>query len=254
MHNIDRNMLETRRDESFEADGFEMANFEYQQHETPGFATGWPGEQEDESYESDEVYEDEAYETDGIFDESEEIELAAELLEITDEQELDQFLGNVIGWAARKLRTVVKSPVGQALGGVLKGAISKALPLASGGLGAAVGGPLGGMIGKGFASAAQDVLGLEHESLSDEDREFDGAKQFVRLAGAAVQSAAAADPNIVPPRAIAQSAVSNAARSLAPGLLQPDGQGRTPAMSGMPGRRKSGRWVRRGSRIVLYGV
>src|SRR5262245_10096582 len=53
--------------------------------------------------------------------EAQEIELASELLEITSEQELEQFLGGLFKKVARGVGTFIKSPVGRALGGVLKG-------------------------------------------------------------------------------------------------------------------------------------
>ena len=76
----------------------------------------------------------------------------------------------------------MKSPIGQAVGGVLKGVAKKALPIAGGALGAYFGGPLGAKIGSGLAPAAGSALGLELEALSQEDREFEGGKQFVRFA------------------------------------------------------------------------
>jgi hypothetical protein len=223
MHNIDRTQLE------FDP---EMENLEYEQYE---------------QYEMpSELYE--------VLAESEQMELAAELLEVSDEQELDQFLGKLIRRVGGALRRVVRSPVGQAIGGALKGVAKKALPLAGGALGTFVGGPLGAKIGSGLASAAGNALGLESEVLSQEDREFEGAKQFVRLAANTVQNATSMNAPR-DPRAAAQTAVSQAAQALAPGLLQaaapmpPDTSPRA-----VPAGGRSGRWVRRGNKIVLFGV
>ena len=153
------------------------------------------------------------------------------------------------------LGRVVKSPIGQAIGGALKGAVKQALPLASGALGAFVGGPLGAQIGSGLASAAGQALGLEAELLNQEDREFEGAKQFVRLAANTVQNATAmnASPD---PKAAAQSAVTQAAQALAPGLLQTAARTAPhPMSSPVAGSRgRSGRWMRRGNKIILFGV
>ncbi|UUZ68994.1 hypothetical protein LP416_04115 [Polaromonas sp. P2-4] len=150
----------------------------------------------------------------------------------------------------------MRSPIGQAVGGVLKGVAKKALPLAGGALGAYVGGPLGAKIGSGLASAAGSALGLEAEALEQEDREFEGAKQFVRLAADTVKQAAAA-PAMADPRAVAQNAAIAAARRLAPGLLNAasGAAGGVPsAMLAAAGRGRAGRWMRRGNKIVLYGV
>jgi hypothetical protein len=149
--------------------------------------------------------------------ESEELELATELLGVTTEVELDRFLGNLVGRVGRAVRSFANSSVGQALGGVLKGVAKKALPLAGGAVGAYFGGPLGAKIGTGLANAAGNALGLEGE-LAHEDRELAGAKQFVRLAAQSAASAAAAPPGS-DPRTVAQQAAVNAARVLAPGLL-----------------------------------
>src|SRR5262249_60211439 len=61
--------------------------------------------------------------------EAQEIELASELLEISNEQELEQFLGNVFKSVARGVGGLIKSPVGRALGGILKNVAKKALPV-----------------------------------------------------------------------------------------------------------------------------
>ena len=49
---------------------------------------------------------------------------------VTDEQELDQFLGKLISKISRTAGSIIRSPAGKALGGVLKGAAKKALPIA----------------------------------------------------------------------------------------------------------------------------
>ena len=61
----------------------------------------------------------------GVFNENEQMELAAELLEITNEQEMDRFLGDLISRAGSAVGKFVSSPTGQALGGLLKGAAKK---------------------------------------------------------------------------------------------------------------------------------
>ena len=116
-----------------------------------------------------------------------ELELAAELLEIASEEELDRFLGDVFKKVGGFVSGAVKSPVFKALGGVLKPIAKAALPIAGGALGTLVGGPAGGMIGSKLASAAGNLFGLELEGLSPEDREFEMAKGFVRLASGAAE-------------------------------------------------------------------
>jgi len=189
-----------------------------------------------------------------VFGEAEAMQLAAELLEVRDEQELDRFLGDLIHKVGRKIGGIVRSPIGQAIGGMLKGVAKKALPLAGTAVGTFLGGPLGARIGSGLASMAGKALGLEAESWSQEDREFEGAKQFVRLAADSIRNAAEVGPG-VDPRAAAQAAVTQAAQTHAPGLLQP-GAAPMPPRGGMwpDAFRQSGRWMRRGNKIVLFGV
>lgn len=236
MHDIDRTQLEY----SPELSGYESRDLEFSPQE-------WSGE-------SNAGYQGESWETYGetVLNEVDETELAAELLEVTNEAELDRFLGNLLNRAARVVGTAIRSPLGQALGGVLKGVAKKALPLAGGALGGAIGGPLGAKIGSGLASAAGSALGLEGEALEQEDREFEGARQFVRLGADAIRQAAAASPG-ADPRATAQNAAIAAASRLAPGLVGHAAAGLpTQPVAGVRGR--MGRWIRRGNRIVLYGV
>ncbi|RZI55947.1 MAG: hypothetical protein EOP37_26185 [Rubrivivax sp.] len=193
----------------------------------------------------------------GAFSEAEEMELANELLSVTNEGELDRFLGNLLSRATKAIGNFARSPAGQAVGGVLKGVAKKALPMAGSAIGSYFGGPLGAKIGSGLANAASNALGLEAE-MAGEDREFEGAKQFVRLAAQTAAQAASAPPN-ADPRAVAQQAAVAAARQLAPGLLtggaSAGGVGaNTPSTATRPGAAASGRWVRRGHRIVIYGA
>jgi hypothetical protein len=166
-----------------------------------------------------------------VFNESELMELTAELLEVTNEAELDRFLGGLIKKVGGAIGKVVKSPIGQAVGGVLKGVAKKALPIAGGALGAYFGGPLGAKIGSGLASAAGGALGLELETMSQEDK-----------------NAASAPPS-VDPRSAAQTAATTAAQKYAPNLLRP-GSGST-APSPVPGKGRSGRWMRKGRNIII---
>jgi hypothetical protein len=188
-------------------------------------------------------------EAESPFSEAEEMELAANLLEVTDEAELDQFLGNLIRRAGRAVGTFVKSPLGRALGGVLKGAAKKALPIAGRAIGTYFGGPAGGAVGGQLASRAGRLFGLELEGLSAEDQEFEVAKQFVRLAGAATKNAVLTPPTIDAHTA-AQTAVATAAQKFAPRLLRKGTIiGVTPGVRG-----RSGRWIRRGRNIIIFNV
>ena len=180
-----------------------------------------------------------------VFSEAETMELAGELLEVTNEAELDRFLGDLISKAGKAVGSIVRSPIGKAVGGWLKGAAKQLLPVAGGALGGFVGGPLGAQIGSGLASKAGSVLGLEAE-MSQEDREYEGAKQFVKMAADAVKTAAAA-PAGAHPVAVAKAAVKTAVEKHAPGLLSGNGVEHRPA--GRLGH--TGRWVRHGRNVII---
>lgn len=220
MHDIDRTLTEYEP----EMEDYEASDFEYE-------AWGEP-------------------ETEAVFDEATEMDLAADLLEVTDEAELEQFLGDLIKKAGRAVGQFVKSPTGRALTSYLKGAARTALPKLGSVLGTMVGGPAGAALGGQVASAAGRYFGLELEGLSPEDQEFEMARRFVEFAGEAAQNAALS-PSDADPKAAAKAAVIEAAKKHAPGLLRSSAS--RPAAGGM-GLVKSGRWVRRGRKIVLLGV
>lgn len=180
-------------------------------------------------------------------DEVDEMDLAAELLEVTDEAQLDQFLGNLIRRAGRAIGRVVRSPVGRALGGLLRGAARQAVPVVGQALGGLVGGPAGAAIGGQLTSAAGRAFGLELEGLSPEDQEFEVARRFVRFGGAAARRAALTPPTVAP-QAAARAAVMAAAHRHAPGLLRGTA-GLAPVVANGVGR--TGRWIRRGRNIII---
>ena len=189
------------------------------------------------------------------FSEAEEMELASELLNVSSEAELEQFFGNLF----KKVGGFFKSGIGKQIGGALKGVVKTALPIAGSALGNMIVPGVGGMIGGKLASAAGGLFGLELEGLSNEDREFEVARQIVRLGGAAASHAAQADPS-APPEQVAQAALTAAAQQYAPGLLRPADPSATPqAIGQFNGRHRcrhhrTGRWFRRGRSIVLVGI
>ena len=217
----------------------------------------YSGEAYEGSYESG--YET-GYEGEVMLSEADEVELASELLEVTNEDELDRFLGKLVSRAVKGVGKVMKSPIGRALGGVLKKAAKVALPIAGKAAGSFFGGPAWAMIGGQLASGAGRLFGLELEGLSSEDAEWEVARRYVRFASSAASRAASA-PASAPPQAAARNAAAAAARRHAPGLLKvlrPQGQSGPAASNGSTmgvsagGRR--GTWYRRGRRIVLVGV
>ena len=132
---------------------------------------------------------------------------------------------------------------------MLKGVLKKALPIAGNVAGSFFGGPIGATIGGKLGSMAGNLFELELEGLSQEDREFEAAKQFVRFASEAVKNAASAPGGN--PVAIARSAITDGGATSRSGLFEQFGVA-VPTMSSMSpqfaggGRARSGRWRRIG--------
>lgn len=247
MHNIDRTQAEMAwQGESYGAEVYP---------EVYGEMYGESGETYGEVY--PEVYGEAGfYETafsqEAAFEEGEMDELAAELLSVSNESEMDQFLGKLF----RTVRRAIPKAVLRPLGGVLKGIARTALPIAGGALGSLVAPGIGTALGSSLAAGAGRMFGLEVEGLSGEDQEFQVARRYVQFAKEAARQAAGLAQAAPAPQAV-QQAVTTAARQFAPGLLQGGAAGmRVPAVAGgMPGPRgRAGRWVRRGRTIILYGA
>jgi len=178
------------------------------------------------------------------FSEAELDELALELLQVRDEQELDQFLGSLFSKAAKAIGKFVRSPAGNALKGILKTAISSAVPV----LGVVVSsliptGDPGADVGAAIKSE------LEYEGVPTENRDVEAAKKVIEVGGAAVQQVAAMPPN-APPQAAVDAVQSAAQQQGVPtGGPQPGpGGGMTDSQA------TSGQWYRRGRTIVIVGL
>ena len=264
MHDIGR----TQQEYSGEIPEMQPETFEFSAGEGELLGEGFEAGLQETEYtgefgEFGEFGESETYESESPLSEAQEMALAAELLEVSSEQELDQFLGKLIRSVGRGFQALARSPLGRAVGGVLKQVAKKALPIAGGALGSFFGGPVGGMLGSKLAGVAGKAFGLETEGMSNEDAQFEVARRFVRMGAATAQRAAAAPPS-VDPVATAKAAAVSAARRHAPGLvrggvLDPD-QAIALATSGVArpvyhrGTGRRGVWIRRGRRILLLGV
>jgi len=217
---------------------------EYQGEFEGEFEGGQPGE-----YESGQFGE---YERDNENESELEYELAHELLEITTEAELEQFIGKLVKSAGK----FMKSGVGKAIGGVLKSVAKTALPMVGSALGSMVLPGVGTALGGKLGSMASKLLEVgEAETMGEAEAELEAAVRFVRFGRAAARHASMAPPS-VPPRVIARSAAVAAARRHAPALLRPSPPTwrdrratRWPAsQSRSPGRTRSPRWQWSGNR------
>jgi len=265
MHDIGRTQQEFLGEaQEFQPEAFEFGGAGEVYGETSG-ETYENAFQETGSFETFESFESQ----ESPLNEAQEMELAAELLEVTNEQELDHFLGKLISSVGRGIGKFAGSPIGRALGGFLKPLAKKFLPIATGALGTFLGGPLGGLAASQLTNVATKAFGLELEGMSSEDAQFEVARRFVRLASSAAGNAASA-PQTTDARTAAQVAITTAAQHHAPGLLRGSaaslsGPGDA-SLSGIPStlgksghcdchhKRNKGVWIRRGRRILLIGV
>ena len=242
MHNLDRTMFETSTEHSEQEDFLGILS---------SLLKGETGEAEAETE----------------YGETGELEAAAELLEVRDEAELEDFIGDLFGTVARGARDFAGSPTGQALGGIVKMAAKQALPVIGRGVGGWISPGLAEP-GAGVGDAVGDLLGLELEGLSGEDREFEVARALVRFAQAACRNALRAmqagdvgapqtvgsgrprrgAPAPAQPIAVARQAAAAAARQYAPGLVAAITSAPSVEDGALPA---SGRWVRRGNTIVI---
>ena len=150
--------------------------------------------------------------------EAEEEMLASELLSVTSEAEMEEFLGKLFKRVSKGISGAgkfLKKNAGP-LAGALKGIAKAALPTVGAALGTAipipgVGTALGGMLGNAAASA----LEAELEGLSQEDREYEMAKRFVRLTGHTAQAGARRPPTMNR-RAAVVAAIRDALRRMRP--------------------------------------
>jgi hypothetical protein len=113
------------------------------------------------------------------FSEAEELELAAELLSVSSEAEMDQFLGGLfkkIGRGLKKAGGFIRKRVLPVLGKGLKTFAKAALPIAGKVLGSFIPIPgVGTAIGGAIGSAAAKALELEFGGLSSEEADLEMA-------------------------------------------------------------------------------
>ena len=166
----------------------------------------------------------------------------AGLLEVGNDAELDHFLANLVSFVGATAHHRVAAPLRTALLRVLGRAVRHVLPVAH--ADAALATYTHDAQADSKIKAAR-IFGLELEGLSPEDKEFEIAQQFIRLASDTIrnaidQSGPARQAGSVQARA--EAALQQAARHYAPGLLTVDAA--APA--------SGGRWQRQGGRITVF--
>ncbi|SHJ47227.1 hypothetical protein SAMN02745146_3175 [Hymenobacter daecheongensis DSM 21074] len=268
MHNIDRTLQEL---ESPLAGEFEN-EYEY----------GAQGEYGQE-LELGQEFSGETYETSQ--QEQQELEMAYQLLEVSTEQELSQFLSSLISKATGAASRFVASPAGRGVGQYLVDFGKKTLPQLAGQYGGQAGGSAGGRLGAAIggrfgatgarlgnwagqkagswagtqagdwlAGNAQRIFNLELEALSPENQELEIAQSFVRFATDVAKRASQAvqqNPGISLGQ-LGQQVLNASAARHAPGLLR--GGLKPAAPTAARPRANSGTWVRRGNALVILNA
>lgn len=176
-------------------------------------------------------------------DELGDMELAAELLDVRAGADFDRFLQRLLTTADPATGRRLSPPMNRALAGMLRVAAKRALPAMAR---LVHGRPIGARTRPLEESA--HYFGLELEGLSPEDQEFELARSFVRFARDAVHRVAGATRRT---RSALRSGVLRAATHHAPGLLpvlfRPGKS--LPVRAATPPL--AGRWVRRGSSLII---
>jgi hypothetical protein len=176
-----------------------------------------------------------------LFSEAQENALAMELLSVSNEAELDQFLGKVFSSAWKGIRKVgaVVGKVARPLAGALRGVAKAALPIVGGALGSFIPIPgVGTVIGSALGGALSNALEMEFEGVEGEQQEFERAVRFVRIAASAAQHVAQNAAPWQDPGPVVRAAIEHALGSHVPGLA------RVP-------RPVTGRWRQRRATFVL---
>ena len=170
----------------------------------------------------------------------------AGLLEVNTEAELARFLTDLVSFVGAAAGSTPAAPLRLSLVRVLGRAARHLLPIST------AQAALATYTDDAHAdpkTRAARIFGLELEGLSPEDKEFEIAQQFIRLASDTIRNAIA--PSALAGQAISESgnlqasveaALQLAARRYAPGLLKADAQ--VPA--------SGGRWQRHGRRITVF--
>jgi hypothetical protein len=234
MHNLDRMM-----DNEF------AQEYGFINEAEMGFANEM-GFEEESSYEGEWEWEN------GTLGENNEYELAAELLSVSNEAELDQFLGKLIGQVGRGISQFAKSDLGRNLIGGLKSVAKKGLPILGKVAGTFLGGPAGAMIGGKLGNLASNLFEIQGEGMSHEDLEFEMARRYVRFAKTAAQNTASQANAPAPSRQIVTQAIKQSAAQHIPGLMKNQGYGISNGVN--TGNAQSGTWTRQGNRIILHGL
>jgi len=195
------------------------------------------------------------------------------LLNVQNDQELDQFLGDLVKSVGRGLKAVgsfAAKHVMPVLGPALKTIAKTALPIAGGALGSLIPIPgVGTALGSALGGAVANALEMEVDGLEPDEADIQRARHFVRMARTAISDAALALGS-GPPETVARNALIKAAAKQLPATI-PAIKAALPAAGAalqavgaplhtlMPtapptAANQYGTWRRQGTEIVVQGL
>lgn len=187
-----------------------------------------------------------------VLSEGEAIDLAQELMNVTSEAELEEFLGGLFKKIKRGIRAVGRAALPIA-GNFLKrhGAslLKRALPLVGSAVGSIVPGA-GTLAGGALGGALSQLMPGETSYESDYEAKLDLSKRLVQtVANAAAQTAkdpsAAYDASAAAKRALAAQVQATLPPAVRQALRTGGRHHRRPS---------SGRWIRQGNQIIILGA
>lgn len=188
----------------------------------------------------------------------EDAEMAYELLAVQSDEELDQFLGGLFRKAVSGAGRFIRSRAGQALKrkfvSKAKGFGRRMLPKIGRHVGGYLGNRFGGSRGRHYGGRAGhnigrffvDKWGWELEGLAPEQQEMEVAKKLIKIVKSAAKTAAkTAQSRRAPADVVVKAAIKSAAKKhLKKGL----------GVKKSGGSRFSGRWYKKGNKIIVQGV
>jgi hypothetical protein len=200
-----------------------------------------------------------------VLGEQEELELAMELLHVRNDQELEQFLGDMFRSVGRGLKAVgsfTAKNVLPVLGPALKQIAKTALPLAGGALGSLIPIPgVGTALGTALGGVVANALEMEVAGLNRDAADVERARRFVRLAASAIRDASAAlgsgSPDSIARTALINATVRHlpaAANAVTAALPRGDEVSASLVAGAASAADQSGTWRRHGRHIIVEGL
>jgi hypothetical protein len=197
-----------------------------------------------------------------VLGDTEELGLALELLNVRNDPELEQFLGDVfksIGSGLQAVGSFAAKNVLPVVGPALKQLAKTALPIAGGALGSLIPIPgVGTALGSALGNAAANALEMEVSGLDQDDAAIERARRLVRVASSVMHEVALAPASAAPDTVVRTALVNAISRHLPAAAaelqaMMPSSGHEPPSPSRVPAAAQ-GTWRRHGARIVVEGL